>query len=384
MKVVANDSDLAGQSQSIDAYFTTFTSAHDQLCSSGIGTGNQRTIHHPRSRAPACGNSQTPNCPTSITIAWTGTNCGAPPSNATTTRAPTTSTVTPCRNGGTPLAIPGGGCHCPPNYSGPLCGNPICLHGGTPNGATCRCTPQFSGPFCHLQTGARNCFDIYQAQSLHLASIEELIASNGIYQIRLPNSQNLPVYCDMTSGGYTVIQRRVSTDAATVNFNQTWNAYRSFFGNLNGSFYLGNENIYQLTNSMNYSLKISVRDCNDTSAIAPGYIYYSFSIANNASYYALSVSNNSNIPLGAGDSFNLLAFGNPGPYTYTNNGQHFATYDLPTPFLNPPGVDHCSVVMGGGFWYGTACGAGALNSHYTTQCFDNSGYNIRWLTLIRQ
>ncbi|KAH0622930.1 hypothetical protein JD844_025846 [Phrynosoma platyrhinos] len=89
------------------------------------------------------------------------------------------------------------------------------------------------------------------------------IRRSGVYSI-MPSAEGLPieVLCEMDveGGGWTVIQRRLD---GTVNFNRTWNEYKEGFGDLNGEFWMGNENIHKITNQGDYSLRIDLEDWNN-------------------------------------------------------------------------------------------------------------------------
>ena len=73
--------------------------------------------------------------------------------------------------------------------------------------------------------------------------------SSGIYPIWLNRGfQFTYVYCDMelvsTKKGWTTIQRRMNGE---VNFNRGWDDYVRGFGNPQGEYWLGLENIYRLS-----------------------------------------------------------------------------------------------------------------------------------------
>ncbi|NXO66380.1 FCN2 protein, partial [Phainopepla nitens] len=86
---------------------------------------------------------------------------------------------------------------------------------------------------------------------------------SGIYSI-LPSVRGVPieVLCEMDTegGGWTVIQRRQD---GSVDFNRTWNEYKEGFGDLNGEFWLGNDNIHRMTSQGDYSLRIDLEDWNN-------------------------------------------------------------------------------------------------------------------------
>nr|DBA25453.1 TPA: hypothetical protein GDO54_009836 [Pyxicephalus adspersus] len=144
--------------------------------------------------------------------------------------------------------------------------------------------------------------------------------SSGIYTIA-PSTGGAPtdVYCDMDTdgGGWTVIQRRQD---GSVNFTRTWTEYKEGFGNLNGEFWLGNENIHRITQRGGFSLRIDMEDWSGHHKYA---VYREFSIEDETNSYRLHVS-------GAGgtadDSFawyhNKKSFSTPesGNLPLTTNG----------------------------------------------------------------
>eukprot|EP00731_Ephydatia_muelleri_P026656 Em0018g756a len=106
---------------------------------------------------------------------------------------------------------------------------------------------------------------------------------DGLYKTmpRSSNSatptHNIVVYCDISlqGGGWTVIQRRVD---GTVNFNRDWVDYKIGFGNLEGNFWLGLDNIVLLTNDVNMELYVGLScfGCSDVALFAK---YSQFSLA---------------------------------------------------------------------------------------------------------
>ena len=66
----------------------------------------------------------------------------------------------------------------------------------------------------------------------------------GIYRIQIPGMNDSDVRCDMTEeGGWIVFQRRLD---ANVDFSRNMTEYKNGFGQLNGSYWLGLDNIHQL------------------------------------------------------------------------------------------------------------------------------------------
>ncbi|XP_053086137.1 microfibril-associated glycoprotein 4-like [Pangasianodon hypophthalmus] len=135
---------------------------------------------------------------------------------------------------------------------------------------------------------------------------------SGVYTIYPTADTPVQVYCDMgcgesqtEDGKWTVFQRRMD---GTVNFYRPWGLYKKGFGNKYGEYWLGLENLYQLTHKRKYELKVDLQDFEGVSVYAR---YTSFSVEPEADGYKLSVS--SFINGGAGDSM------------ATNNGQNFST-----------------------------------------------------------
>ncbi|XP_046693612.1 microfibril-associated glycoprotein 4-like [Silurus meridionalis] len=129
-------------------------------------------------------------------------------------------------------------------------------------------------------------------------------------------------------GCWTVIQRRMD---GSVNFYRPWKHYKKGFGNKYGEYWLGLENIYQLTHKRKYELKVDLQDFDGATAFAR---YSSFSIDSEAEGYKLHVSGFING--GAGDS---LA---------THNGQKFSTFDKDQ---DSYAERNCAKLYLGAFWY---------------------------------
>lgn len=100
-------------------------------------------------------------------------------------------------------------------------------------------------------------------------------------QIRGTTYWFLKVYCEqeIADGGWTVryffiifkrkfqkiiflkvIQRRDDFGEPRENFNRDWADYKNGFGDPAKEFWLGNENIYMLTNNEDYSLRLELED----------------------------------------------------------------------------------------------------------------------------
>uniref|UniRef100_A0AAG5DBP3 Fibrinogen C-terminal domain-containing protein n=1 Tax=Anopheles atroparvus TaxID=41427 RepID=A0AAG5DBP3_ANOAO len=92
---------------------------------------------------------------------------------------------------------------------------------------------------------------------------------SGVYSIQpeWPFKEPMLVYCDQDyeSGGWTVIQRRID---GTVSFERDSSDYAQGFGNLNGEFWLGLENIFKLVKSAPHELVLVVEDFSGNTSYA--------------------------------------------------------------------------------------------------------------------
>ena len=114
--------------------------------------------------------------------------------------------------------------------------------------------------------------------------------------------------CDTKTdgGGWTVFQRRVTGD---LQFYRGWEEYKYGFGDVaTGEFYLGNENIHQLTSKRRVELRIDFTFKN-ASYFAK---FSSFRVYGEPEVYRLKISGFTG---NAGYSLNI------------NNGLKFSTYD---------------------------------------------------------
>ncbi|XP_026103328.1 microfibril-associated glycoprotein 4-like isoform X1 [Carassius auratus] len=169
-----------------------------------------------------------------------------------------------------------------------------------------------------------DCSDIYKSGQ----------TISGIYSIYPAGDVPVWVYCEMISvgnnkdkGGWTVIQRRMD---GSVNFYRPWNQSKRGFGNVQGEYWLGLENMYQLTRNRNYTLRVDLEDFKANKVFA---LYSSFSVGPEAAGYKLHVSGFKNG--GAGDS---LSF---------HNGQKFTTLDKDQDVR----AGNCAKLRLGAFWY---------------------------------
>lgn len=94
--------------------------------------------------------------------------------------------------------------------------------------------------------------------SLGLTLLSQIGKEIGIYEIELPGSSALDVYCDssLVDSGWIVIQRRQD---GSVDFNRPMRDYRKGFGELSGEFFLGLDKLHLLTKSRKPELYIYMK-----------------------------------------------------------------------------------------------------------------------------
>ena len=120
--------------------------------------------------------------------------------------------------------------------------------------------------------------------------------------------KRLVVYCDQTvsSGGWLVFLRRIDN---TENFpNRVWQDYKRGFGDLTGSFWLGLQNLHELT-ARPATLRVELEDFEGNKRYAE---YEQFSISGEENGYKLNISGYS------GDGGDGLGYA---------NGAKFSTID---------------------------------------------------------
>ncbi|KAG7196970.1 hypothetical protein KM043_000235 [Ampulex compressa] len=171
---------------------------------------------------------------------------------------------------------------------------------------------------------------------------------SGVYylQIRGTTYWFLKVYCEqeIADGGWTVIQRRDDFGEPRENFNRDWADYKNGFGDPAREFWLGNENIYMLTNNEDYALRVELEDFEGNKRYAQ---YSHFKIYSEAEYYKLEIDGYEG---NAGDSLN-------DPW-YGSNNSPFSTYNRD----NDRSSLNCASMLKGGWWW-KSCGRG-LNGLY--------------------
>uniref|UniRef100_A0A8C3AWE2 Angiopoietin-like 2a n=1 Tax=Cyclopterus lumpus TaxID=8103 RepID=A0A8C3AWE2_CYCLU len=206
-----------------------------------------------------------------------------------------------------------------------------------------------------------------------LEALEAGYTTNGMYLLKPDNgNQLMQVWCDQTHdpGGWTVIQRRQD---GSVNFFRNWETYKQGFGNIDGEYWLGLENIYWLTNQGTYKLLVSLEDWTGRKTFAE---YASFRVESEADFYRLRVGRYHG---SAGDSLTW------------HNGKQFTTLDSDHDVY----TGNCAHYQKGGWWY-NACAHSNLNGvwyrggHYRSRYqdgvywaeFRGGAYSLKKVTMM--
>ncbi|XP_043095931.1 angiopoietin-related protein 2a [Puntigrus tetrazona] len=206
-----------------------------------------------------------------------------------------------------------------------------------------------------------------------LQALEEGHANSGMYLVKPENTNKLmQVWCDQRHdpGGWTVIQRRMD---GSVNFFRNWETYKQGFGNIDGEYWLGLENIYSLTNQGNYKLLVTLEDWSGRKTFAE---YASFRLETEADFYRLRVGR---------------YHGNAGDSLTWHNGKQFTTLDRD----HDAYTGNCAHYQKGGWWY-NSCAHSNLNGvwyrggHYRSRYqdgvywaeFRGGSYSLKKVTMM--
>ncbi|XP_069114671.1 ficolin-2-like [Argopecten irradians] len=143
---------------------------------------------------------------------------------------------------------------------------------------------------------------------------------------------------DTLGGGWTVIQNRFD---GSQDFFQLWEGYKQGFGSPYGEYWIGNENLYWLTSSDSYELRIEMEDATGVTRFAS---YSTFALSSESNNYELTVSGY------VGSTYNALAI---------HNNKPFSTVDQD----NDESGANCALNNEAAWWY-THCHQANLNAPY--------------------
>ncbi|XP_063289009.1 ficolin-2-like [Pelobates fuscus] len=180
-------------------------------------------------------------------------------------------------------------------------------------------------------TGPKNCQEV-QDQGEFLS---------GWYTIYPDGKTPLRVMCDLETdgGGWIVFQKRVD---GSVDFYRDWISYRRGFGDQYG-FWLGNDNIHDLTSEGNFDLRVDLEDFRDSRAYAT---YSGFYIDGEKEQYTLHIDKHI-----GGNAGNSLMF---------HNNMKFSTKDQDNDMREG---SSCAELHHGAWWF-ESCVLSSLNGKY--------------------
>ncbi|XP_022790925.1 angiopoietin-related protein 1-like [Stylophora pistillata] len=170
---------------------------------------------------------------------------------------------------------------------------------------------------------SENCLDYYQNS----------FTTDGVYWIYPDEKEPFKVLCDMTNdgGGWTTLQRRMD---GSVDFYVDWESYKKGFGNLKGEFWLGNDYIHRLTESVNMMVRTDMEDYEGDRRFAE---YTTFSVADESDDYRMTIDGDQGTPVDA-----LLYLSRP------IRNMRLTTKDRDNDFLDN---GNCAMAFRGGWWY---------------------------------
>ncbi|KAG8447847.1 hypothetical protein GDO86_015088, partial [Hymenochirus boettgeri] len=198
--------------------------------------------------------------------------------------------------------------------------------------------------------------DLYAAKNCKELLDQGQVLSDW-YTIYPEGSHPLKVLCDMHTdgGGWIVFQRRWD---GSVDFFRDWNSYKMGFGSRLNEFWLGNENLYKLTSSGTWQLRIDLQDFDNTKHFAK---YASFQVLDESEKYKLLLGN--------------FEEGNAGDSMAAHRNMKFTTKDQD----NDSYGDNCSNLYKGGWWY-YQCHHANLNGLYILGKQETYAIGINWST----
>ncbi|XP_077006785.1 ficolin-3 [Tamandua tetradactyla] len=205
--------------------------------------------------------------------------------------------------------------------------------------------PGDSADLLRCQEGPRNCQELLSRGA----------TLSGWYHLCLPEGRTLTVFCDMDAagGGWLVFQRRQD---GSVDFFRSWTSYKAGFGSQESEFWLGNENLHQLTLQGTWELRVELEDFDGNLTFAH---YKTFSVLGEADHYQLVLGQF--LQGTAGDSLSI------------HNGKPFSTFDAD----HDTSMGNCAVTVRGAWWY-AACYRANLNGPYAGSEAAAHKYGIDW------
>lgn len=222
------------------------------------------------------------------------------------------------------------------------CGdNEYCIPDYKENSARCNCSKGYVGKPCK----PKNCAQLLQ----------DGVTYSGVYTINPDGGKPMQVLCDMIThgGGWTVFQRRLD---GSVDFYRDWSSYKKGFGDLNGEFWLGNDNLNRLTALGDVTLRVDLEDFEGNITHAE---YTTFKVADEADKYRLLIGGYNG---SAGDSM-----------SYHSNST-FSTMDQD---YDQDSSGSCARIYKGAWWYND-CHRSNLNGLYLNGSHSSFANGVNW------
>ncbi|GBN03008.1 Techylectin-5A [Araneus ventricosus] len=188
---------------------------------------------------------------------------------------------------------------------------------------------------------------------------------SGIYTIwprnRVTEDKPLDVFCDMDTdgGGWTVLQRRGDFKRPIDYFNKDWESYKKGFGDIDKEFWLGNDNIFALTNQRAYSARFDLESIKGEKRYA---LYDSFWIEDEYRKYTLHIQDYSG---DAGDSM-----------SEQHNNMNFSTKDQDNDMHDEK---NCGFNYKAGWWF-NHCYSSQLNGLHRRGLHERRAGGVHWFS----
>ncbi|XP_063792067.1 ficolin-1-like [Pseudophryne corroboree] len=195
---------------------------------------------------------------------------------------------------------------------------------------------------------------VYAARSCKELQDHGVLLSDW-YTIYAYGNTSMRVLCDMHTdgGGWMVFQRRYD---GSVDFLRDWKSYKMGFGSRLTEFWLGNDNLHQITSSGTWELRVDLQDFDAKNSFAK---YKSVKIMGESEKYKLILGDF--VSGTAGDSL-----------TY-HNGMKFSTTDQDNDVFS----GNCAQQYKGAWWYNN-CHNANLNGLYLPGKNTTYAVGINW------
>ncbi|XP_068128089.1 ficolin-1-A-like isoform X2 [Hyperolius riggenbachi] len=184
------------------------------------------------------------------------------------------------------------------------------------------------------------------------------VGLSGWYTIYPDGMKPLKVLCDMNTdgGGWTVFQRRAD---GSVDFYRSWEDYKRGFGSQMSEFWLGNDNIHQITATGSYQLRVDLEDFDQNKTYAT---YSGFKLGDKRDLYRLC--------------FSKYTGGTAGDSLGYHKDRPFSTKDRDN---DNKDSGNCAAERSGAWWYSN-CHHSNLNGLYLQGNHTEKGLGVIWKT----